>query len=187
MAQSDATLAESYRRCYWSSLGKSLVGAPSGGCCTRKAGAVKKACAPLSATRPGYTPCAACTWRPLRTSLMWPTFIFSTRPACFWITHVAMAGPWARGGGRAASTQPLADANWRLVRAQAARTTGAGRSLKSAQLCLVYQPYPGPAVPARGHAGSLRVHPLTRLREWLAGRGIEVLFLPPCSPDFTPI
>jgi transposase len=34
---------------------------------------------------------------------------------------------------------------------------------------------------------NLRVHHLTGLREWLAGRGIEVLFLPPYSPDFTPI
>ncbi len=34
---------------------------------------------------------------------------------------------------------------------------------------------------------NLRVHHLTGLREWLAQRGIEVLFLPPYSPDFTPI
>ena len=34
---------------------------------------------------------------------------------------------------------------------------------------------------------NLRVHHLSGLREWLAQRGIEVLFLPPYSPDFTPI
>jgi transposase len=34
---------------------------------------------------------------------------------------------------------------------------------------------------------NLRVHHLTGLREWLVQRGIEVLFLPPYSPDFTPI
>ena len=34
---------------------------------------------------------------------------------------------------------------------------------------------------------NLRVHHLTGLGEWLARRGIEVLFLPPYSPDFTPI
>lgn len=34
---------------------------------------------------------------------------------------------------------------------------------------------------------NLRVHHLTGLRQWLARRGIEVLFLPPYSPDFTPI
>ena len=34
---------------------------------------------------------------------------------------------------------------------------------------------------------NLRVHHLTGLREWLRQRGIEVLFLPPYSPDFTPI
>ena len=34
---------------------------------------------------------------------------------------------------------------------------------------------------------NLRVHHLTGLREWLAGRGVEVLFLPPYSPDFTPV
>jgi transposase len=34
---------------------------------------------------------------------------------------------------------------------------------------------------------NLRVHHLTGLREWLARRGIEVLFLPPYSPDFSPI
>ena len=34
---------------------------------------------------------------------------------------------------------------------------------------------------------NLRVHHLTGLREWLGQRGIEVLFLPPYSPDFTPI
>ncbi len=34
---------------------------------------------------------------------------------------------------------------------------------------------------------NLPVHHLTGLREWLAARGIEVLFLPPYSPDFAPI
>jgi len=34
---------------------------------------------------------------------------------------------------------------------------------------------------------NLRVHHLAGLREWLLQRGIEVLFLPPYSPDFTPI
>jgi transposase len=34
---------------------------------------------------------------------------------------------------------------------------------------------------------NLRVPHLTGLREWLAQRGIEALFLPPYSPDFTPI
>jgi transposase len=34
---------------------------------------------------------------------------------------------------------------------------------------------------------NLRVHHLTELREWLARRGIEVLFLFPYSLDFTPI
>jgi transposase len=34
---------------------------------------------------------------------------------------------------------------------------------------------------------NLRVHHLTGLREWLTQRGIEVLFLPPKSPNFTPI
>jgi transposase len=32
---------------------------------------------------------------------------------------------------------------------------------------------------------NLRVHHLTCLHEWLARRGVEVLFLPPYSPDFT--
>ncbi|AMJ64214.1 transposase [Hymenobacter sp. PAMC 26628] len=34
---------------------------------------------------------------------------------------------------------------------------------------------------------NLRVHHLPGLGEWLARRGVEVLFLPPYSPDFTPI
>lgn len=34
---------------------------------------------------------------------------------------------------------------------------------------------------------NLRVHHLSGLREWLARRGIEVLFLPPYSLDSTPI
>ena len=34
---------------------------------------------------------------------------------------------------------------------------------------------------------NLRVHHLPGLREWLVQRGIAVLFLPPYSPDFTPI
>ena len=34
---------------------------------------------------------------------------------------------------------------------------------------------------------NLPVHHLTGLREWLAERGVEVLFLPPYSPDFAPI
>ena len=34
---------------------------------------------------------------------------------------------------------------------------------------------------------NLRVHHLTGLREWLVQRGVEVLFLPPYSPDFSPI
>ena len=34
---------------------------------------------------------------------------------------------------------------------------------------------------------NLAVHKLGGLREWLAERGVEVLFLPPYSPDFSPI
>lgn len=34
---------------------------------------------------------------------------------------------------------------------------------------------------------NLRVHHLTGLGEWLGKRGIEVLFLPPYSPDFSPV
>ncbi|GAA3917663.1 IS630 family transposase [Hymenobacter algoricola] len=34
---------------------------------------------------------------------------------------------------------------------------------------------------------NLPVHHLTGLREWLAKRGVELVFLPPYSPDFTPI
>ncbi|MGI4734664.1 MAG: IS630 family transposase [Janthinobacterium lividum] len=34
---------------------------------------------------------------------------------------------------------------------------------------------------------NLRVHHLRGLREWLAERGVDVLFLPPYSPDFTPV
>jgi transposase len=34
---------------------------------------------------------------------------------------------------------------------------------------------------------NLRVHHLTGLREWLAERGVEVVFLPPYSPDFAPV
>lgn len=33
---------------------------------------------------------------------------------------------------------------------------------------------------------NLRVHHLTGSRQWLAARGIVILFLLPCSPDFTP-
>ncbi len=33
----------------------------------------------------------------------------------------------------------------------------------------------------------LAVHKLGGLREWLAERGVQVLFLPPYSPDFSPI
>jgi transposase len=34
---------------------------------------------------------------------------------------------------------------------------------------------------------NLPVHHLSGLREWLAKRGVDVLFLPPYSPDFSPI
>ena len=34
---------------------------------------------------------------------------------------------------------------------------------------------------------TLPVHHLTGLREWLAERGVEVVFVPPYSPDFTPV
>lgn len=34
---------------------------------------------------------------------------------------------------------------------------------------------------------NLPVHHLTGVREWLAARGVEVLFLPPYSPDFAPV
>lgn len=34
---------------------------------------------------------------------------------------------------------------------------------------------------------NLRVHHLTGLREWLGKRGVEVLFLPPYSPAFSPV
>lgn len=42
----------------------------------------------------------------------------------------------------------------------------------------------------RGHVlvlDNLRVHYLTGVREWLGKRGVEVVFLPPYSPDFSPI
>lgn len=34
---------------------------------------------------------------------------------------------------------------------------------------------------------NLPVHHLTGLREWLARRGVDLVFLPPYSPDFSPI
>lgn len=34
---------------------------------------------------------------------------------------------------------------------------------------------------------NLAVHKIGGLREWLAKRGVQVLFLPPYSPDFSPI
>lgn len=34
---------------------------------------------------------------------------------------------------------------------------------------------------------NLAVHKIDGLREWLAERGVDVLFLPPYSPDFSPI
>lgn len=34
---------------------------------------------------------------------------------------------------------------------------------------------------------NLAVHKIDGLREWLAERGVQVLFLPPYSPDFSPI
>ena len=34
---------------------------------------------------------------------------------------------------------------------------------------------------------NLRVHHVPGLHQWLARRGIELLFLPPYSPDFTPV
>jgi len=34
---------------------------------------------------------------------------------------------------------------------------------------------------------NLRVHHIGGLRQWLAERGVELLFLPPYSPDFTPV
>lgn len=34
---------------------------------------------------------------------------------------------------------------------------------------------------------NLRVHHLTGLQTWLAKRGVQVVFLPPYSPDFTPV
>jgi transposase len=34
---------------------------------------------------------------------------------------------------------------------------------------------------------NLRVHHLTGLREWMGQCGVDVLFLPTYSPDFTPI
>jgi transposase len=34
---------------------------------------------------------------------------------------------------------------------------------------------------------NLAVHKIGGLREWLAARGVQVLFLPPYSPDFSPI
>jgi len=34
---------------------------------------------------------------------------------------------------------------------------------------------------------NLAVHKISGLREWLAERGVQVLFLPPYSPDFSPI
>lgn len=100
----------------------------------------------------------------------------------------------ARGGRRVGQAVPLKRGHaLTLIGALSVRGLGAVQLLNGAlnrrsfafyvAHCLAPTLRPGDVVVL----DNLRVHHLCGLREWLAARGVEVLFLPPYSPDFSPV
>ncbi|GAA4011614.1 hypothetical protein GCM10022408_25120 [Hymenobacter fastidiosus] len=100
----------------------------------------------------------------------------------------------AVGGARVGGAVPLRRGrSLTLIGALSVRGLGAGQLLDRAltqHSFAFYVAYCLAPTLRRGDVlvlDNLPVHHLTGLRQWLAKRGVEVVFLPPYSPDFSPI
>ena len=112
--------------------------------------------------------------------------------ACAWTRAAATAGPWA---GSACGRPCRSSGSRRLRSVVPSRPTGWGAvhlfegALNYERFALYGSPFLAPALRRGGVLvlDNLAVHKIGDLQEWLAERGVEVLFLPPYSPDFSPI
>lgn len=100
----------------------------------------------------------------------------------------------ARGGRRVPGARPLKRGAARtLIGALSVRGLGAVQLLDGALTKHRFAFYVARCLAPTLRRGdvlvldNLPVHHLSGLRQWLAKRGVEVIFLPPYSPDFSPI
>jgi len=100
----------------------------------------------------------------------------------------------AVGGRRARGARPLRGGAARtLIGALSVRGLGAVQLLERGLTKRSFAFYVAHCLAPTLRRGDVLVldnaaaHRLDGLREWLAGRGVEVLYLPPYSPDFSPV
>ena len=111
-------------------------------------------------------------------------------------TNIALTGLYARApkGERAYGKAPR---NWgknvTLIASMSAEGIGAAMSVEGATDGAAFEAYVKHFLVPTLEAGqivvmdNLQVHKMKRVRELVEGSGAEVLFLPPYSPDFSPI
>lgn len=127
-------------------------------------------------------------WKPSPPAAMCTGFTFWTRPACAWTTV------GATDGHRTAGAMPLKRGRaLTLIGALGVRGLTAVQVLNGALNQRSFAFYVGRVLGPQLRRGdvlvldNLPVHKLGGLPQELARRGVEVLFLPPYSPDFTPV
>jgi hypothetical protein len=111
-------------------------------------------------------------------------------------TNIALTGLYARApkGERAYGKAPR---NWgknvTLIASMGAEGIGAAMSVEGATDGAAFEAYVKHFLVPTLEAGrivvmdNLQVHKMKRVRELVEGAGAEILFLPPYSPDFSPI
>ena len=111
-------------------------------------------------------------------------------------TNIALTGLYARApkGERAYGKAPR---NWgknvTLICSMGAEGIGAAMSVEGATDGAAFEAYVEHFLVPTLEAGrivvmdNLQVHKMKRVRELIEGAGAEILFLPPYSPDFSPI
>jgi transposase len=111
-------------------------------------------------------------------------------------TNIALTGLYARApkGERAYGKAPR---NWgknvTLIASMGAEGIGAAMSVEGATDGVAFEAYVKHFLVPTLEAGrivvmdNLQVHKMKRVRELVEGAGAEILFLPPYSPDFSPI
>ena len=111
-------------------------------------------------------------------------------------TNIALTGLYARApkGERAYGKAPR---NWgknvTLICSMGAEGIGAAMSVEGATDGAAFETYVEHFLVPTLEAGrivvmdNLQVHKMKRVRELIEGAGAEILFLPPYSPDFSPI
>jgi len=111
-------------------------------------------------------------------------------------TNIALSGLYARApkGERAYGKAPR---NWgknvTLICSMGAEGIGAAMSVEGATDGAAFETYVEHFLVPTLEAGrivvmdNLQVHKMKRVRELIEGAGAEILFLPPYSPDFSPI